>query len=251
MKTLQTCRYCKSEFYVNLSVVKQGGGVFCSPLCRKEHTKSQQVMCNCQQCGNTFYVWPSNKERGKGVFCSKKCHFAHKVLVNTVHVLCGNCGKQFSTVPSRIQSGAGKYCSRKCNMEAKTLDRITCICGNCNSTFETTRSEVSRGGGKFCSLQCYYSFVVGENSHLWRGGQVNEYPKEFFKIRDFIVQRDKGRCQICKSKSHLAVHHISGNKNDNSVENLITLCQGCHMTIHAGKQNVGAAYLAFREKLYM
>ena len=39
-------------------------------------------------------------------------------------------------------------------------------------------------------------------------------------------------CAICGSTEHLQVHHSDKNIRNNSPENLVTLCQSCHMKLH-------------------
>jgi 5-methylcytosine-specific restriction endonuclease McrA len=67
--------------------------------------------------------------------------------------------------------------------------------------------------------------------------------------RQKTKERDNFQCQVCGAKTNLHVHHIdeSGEKRwnpdtkkrerippediNNSLENLVTLCQGCHSSI--------------------
>lgn len=39
-------------------------------------------------------------------------------------------------------------------------------------------------------------------------------------------------CEVCCNRADLVVHHIDGNKNNNALTNLSTLCRGCHSGIH-------------------
>jgi len=62
--------------------------------------------------------------------------------------------------------------------------------------------------------------------------ETNKYPEKFYKIRDLIRNRDLCKCKKCnKNKDYrkLDVHHIDYNKENNKMENLITLCQTCHI----------------------
>jgi len=49
-----------------------------------------------------------------------------------------------------------------------------------------------------------------------------------------VMERDGFACRICSFKgkgyidNRLAVHHIDGNRKNNEMENLITLCDSCH-----------------------
>lgn len=36
-------------------------------------------------------------------------------------------------------------------------------------------------------------------------------------------------------RTRLTTHHIDHNHNNNKVDNLITLCQGCHNKVHANE----------------
>ncbi len=52
--------------------------------------------------------------------------------------------------------------------------------------------------------------------------------------------RDGGICQICGSRDHVQGHHVVdyqyGGKAD--LNNLVTLCKGCHGKVHKGKMDV-------------
>ena len=57
--------------------------------------------------------------------------------------------------------------------------------------------------------------------------------------RDAALERDNHTCQHCGSKDDLQVHHIDGNgtttskeHRNNVLENLQTLCRGCHTRVH-------------------
>ena len=49
-----------------------------------------------------------------------------------------------------------------------------------------------------------------------------------------VLQRDAWRCQVCGTTSNLEVHHrqFRSRSGDDSEENLITLCAGCHRALH-------------------
>lgn len=50
-----------------------------------------------------------------------------------------------------------------------------------------------------------------------------------------VLKRDCYVCQLCKradsKDSRLLIHHLNGNREDNKMKNLITLCTPCHNTI--------------------
>jgi len=58
---------------------------------------------------------------------------------------------------------------------------------------------------------------------------------ELYKdVRQRVLRRDGWRCQSCGTMSNLEVHHqaFRSRSGDDSEENLITLCAGCHAGIH-------------------
>ena len=61
----------------------------------------------------------------------------------------------------------------------------------------------------------------------------------FWNVREYVLWRDNHQCQCCHGKSKdkvLNVHHIESRKTGgDSPSNLVTLCETCHDTLHAGK----------------
>lgn len=52
------------------------------------------------------------------------------------------------------------------------------------------------------------------------------------KIPDEIIKVKGDKCQICKSKRKLQIHHIDGNHNNGRIGNLSVICTFCHRAIH-------------------
>lgn len=82
-------------------------------------------------------------------------------------------------------------------------------------------------------LQKGHKLVVGEKHPNWRGGKSFEpYGLDFNKhLKEQIRERDKFICQICgleENGHRFDVHHIDFNKQNNNLDNLITLCHSCH-----------------------
>jgi ATP-dependent DNA helicase RecQ len=61
-------------------------------------------------------------------------------------------------------------------------------------------------------------------------------PELYEVVRQQVLRRDGWRCQSCGLMSNLEVHHkdFRSQSGDDSEENLITLCAGCHAGIHKG-----------------
>jgi 5-methylcytosine-specific restriction endonuclease McrA len=84
--------------------------------------------------------------------------------------------------------------------------------------------------------------MSGSGNSRWIGGvQKDGYTFDFDDIKRRIRVRDNNRCRYCLYNNReditdsLAVHHIDYNKQNNSNNNLITLCNSCHMHIHRTK----------------
>jgi ATP-dependent DNA helicase RecQ len=63
-------------------------------------------------------------------------------------------------------------------------------------------------------------------------------PEEYTKLRIQVLQRDGWRCQECGAMEGLEVHHVNprGRLGDDVMDNLITLCVGCHGKRHGGRR---------------
>ena len=79
----------------------------------------------------------------------------------------------------------------------------------------------------------------GERCSWYRGGWRKERGPDWLGLREQILERDGYRCIHCgitqeeaRTRGHpLSVHHIVPwrETHDNSPENLLTLCQSCHL----------------------
>ncbi|NCD40593.1 MAG: HNH endonuclease [Bacteroidia bacterium] len=59
------------------------------------------------------------------------------------------------------------------------------------------------------------------------------------KIRDDIKKRDDYTCQICGfKKKKLVVHHIDEVPTNNKYNNLVCLCDSCHIHLHSQSGSV-------------
>jgi 5-methylcytosine-specific restriction endonuclease McrA len=56
-------------------------------------------------------------------------------------------------------------------------------------------------------------------------------------LRNQVLRRDGWKCQSCGMMSNLEVHHreFRSQAGDDSEENLITLCNVCHASLHDGR----------------
>ena len=73
----------------------------------------------------------------------------------------------------------------------------------------------------------------------------------FWNVREYVLYRDKHKCQNCKGKSKdpvLNVHHLESRQTGGDrPDNLITLCKTCHKLYHRGGFALPKSKKGFRE----
>jgi 5-methylcytosine-specific restriction endonuclease McrA len=64
-------------------------------------------------------------------------------------------------------------------------------------------------------------------------------PISYESLRRQVLRRDGWRCQSCGTMSNLEVHHqqFRSHVGDDSEENLITVCVGCHGQLHSPRRD--------------
>jgi len=116
---------------------------------------------------------------------------------------------------------------------------------------ETKRKMGENNKGK----NNYFYGKNGKLSPRWNGDSIREYGIEHFeisKIKEQIRKRDNYRCMECfrhqdelfrivsgkkLRKYKLIVHHIDYNKKNNNHNNLISLCNNCHIQTNFKREN--------------
>lgn len=133
-----------------------------------------------------------------------------------------------------------------------TPDKYCCDC-----TKKLAKKNTTSIRCKPCAGRLYSSIYSGENSPFYdknRSPEIGKkislalggtgvpyedrnYSKEFYDLRNIIRLRDNYKCRFCDitEEKHLltigyelSVHHIDYNKQNNTENNLITLCGSCH-----------------------
>jgi len=90
------------------------------------------------------------------------------------------------------------------------------ICG------KTNRKHEAKGK---CSL-CYNKLCKRKDPPL-----VHKYRSEF-KIQDIRRTGLLKRCEVCGITKKLVIHHRDCNKENNVINNFVTLCKSCHSRFH-------------------
>lgn len=163
----------------------------------------------CAECGGEARVQSANRVKDVN-FCSRGCSTRFSVKHPTgpmrqkqlrqrtgVERPCANCGTIIYLSNARLRRGsANNYCSKSCN----TIHKRT---------------------GKF-----------GPNASNWKGG-ISKYPWAFRIARPQVLERDTFACTgTGPHKGRLEVHHKDNDKYNTELENLITVCVGCHKRMH-------------------
>jgi len=81
-----------------------------------------------------------------------------------------------------------------------------------------------RVGNQANSLREYHN--DGQNTQLTRKERVKKLSKRTYH------KMVGNSCEICTSKKTLQVHHIDENRDNNGLDNLMTLCSSCHQSVH-------------------
>lgn len=97
--------------------------------------------------------------------------------------------------------------------------------------------------------------MVGSKNPAWKGGVTPERQQtyktsEWIELVKYIYERDKYTCQRCGDKhtkqNKLHAHHLKSWAENPALRieknNLITLCNSCHMWVHSRK-NVDSEYI--------
>lgn len=119
--------------------------------------------------------------------------------------------------------------------------------GTMRQCIECGNDFVYKSGPQVKCKQCKESASV-KNMHEWfaknpelhalykKNARDNYY---FGGNRAKAMERDNNTCQHCGTSNDLCVHHIDGNGTttqhklrNNALDNLITLCRGCHTRVH-------------------
>lgn len=116
------------------------------------------------------------------------------------------------------------------------------ICANCGNIFTKphgySKSRKKQGCKRhYCSIKCYAEYR-SKNIIPWNKGKIFKNPSYNNhgvppNWRKKILERDGYRCVKCGTTKPLHVHHkipfriVKGH----TMENMITLCKGCHKKI--------------------
>jgi predicted restriction endonuclease len=115
-------------------------------------------------------------------------------------------------------------------------------CSNCREKHD--RATTQRAGlYSFCSDECRRAhankaFFAGaaSPSRSRKQASASKFPEG---LRDAVLERDLHRCRFCGTRnSPPRIHHIKyrSEGGEHLIDNLITLCDTCHIEVHSSKR---------------
>jgi hypothetical protein len=107
------CQNCGTEFHAAASVLRRGGGKFCSLDCKNAACRRGETR-QCPACGKEFYLEPWAMRREWFVFCSKQCLDRSKIKGEIRE--CHHCGKDVHRRLADIRKSRSKlfFCNHSC-----------------------------------------------------------------------------------------------------------------------------------------
>lgn len=204
------------------------------------------VACACCNVEIVRTVADMKKHEKKGYAYTTCSHRCSQIMTN---LAAGKMGQKCTVCGKKIHKN-NRQCSPECKAEAlrlkglrnrKNMGMFTClVCGT-----QKPRRTLAHNQ-QFCSVDCkddsHAVMMRGQNNPGWRNGvNSKRYDKGIrraYKMAREIVQNlDHGKCVACNSADRLHCHHIDHNSTNNRLENLVTLCQSCHMKHHAAERS--------------
>lgn len=88
------------------------------------------------------------------------------------------------------------------------------------------KTEFKKGMATWCKGKSCPQ-LQGENHYKWKGGTHATARRIAYRYGF-----DMTKCQICKKKGKVFVHHIDENPYNNNLNNLRILCPKCHNELH-------------------
>lgn len=150
-----------------------------------------------------------------------------------------SCGNEIWAPLHRLERRT--HCSTNCPNKINQTLYSELTCSLCGVVFKrlTSKLKASKSGLHFCTRYCK---DVGQRiSSNLPEIQPNHYSTE---LKEYRKKVNLECCQGCgySFSPLLVVHHKDGNRENNSVDNLETVCPNCHALRHMMKTSNGWMY---------
>ena len=233
------CRVCGREF-----IAKDPRKMYCSQKCNGMAQKRKACPNpfawkneerTCTFCGIKF-----NPNTNFQKFCSEHCKNTYANLHREeTQKTCPTCGKVFYTKQKKA-----KYCCIACGLKGSIpVKKLKCV--DCGTEFEfhgrTRRLRCDACSGKH-RLDIVHR-MIERKSDPYRE-KIKTLPDgKQHRYRALCYSMWEKKCAICgkdgNERYSVDVHHIDGNVENMSADNLIPLCRMCHRAVHRLGRSIG------------
>jgi len=167
----------------------------------------------------TLYIQDDNKRRRRAEYFN-----------------CLHCDKEF--LRAKKGKSSRKYCSTDCGNKSRRK-QVELICFVCNCSYTRVPSKAfgrSKNNVSFCSNACKYSVqsldCLNAPALPKHYGVSNGRSANYRRRRSSLEKLDSGCNCGEKRKYLLTIHHVDGDRLNNSQENLECVCGNCHLIRH-------------------
>lgn len=238
---------------------------------KKKHGESiAGIEVECDWCGSPVKKFESELELDDYNFCDKNCHdnWQEKNWNGESHpawrseeVECSHCGDILHRKPSQIREKDHHFCDRDCLGEWRSDNvsgenhplwngRIEVRCSNCSEPKKVPSFQARKYENHFCDGSCQGEWlegrIAGDNHPNWKGGHEKSYGDNWNEERQRSLENANWKCERCgldngthekQNGRELDVHHCKPIRHfdeleaANYLDNLMALCQSCHMEL--------------------
>lgn len=128
----------------------------------------------------------------------------------------------------------------QCSQEEKDSKKTTAVCAYCKKIFyiAPSKKEASKSGLHFCCREHKDLAQRLDSGKEFEAMRPDHYGNGERNYRVKALREYEPKCAVCQFDEDidvLEVHHIDGDRMNNSLENLIVLCPLCHKKLTTGK----------------
>jgi len=149
---------------------------------------------------------------------------------------CLFCDKKF--LRARKGKNSRKYCSAECGNKSRRK-QVDLVCYACKRNYTRVPSKAygrSINNVSFCSNACKYSVQTIDCPNapaLPKHYGTSDGKSANYRRRRSSLEKFNNGCYCGEKRKYLlTIHHIDGDRSNNSHENLECVCGNCHMIRH-------------------
>lgn len=158
--------------------------------------------------------------------------------------LCVLCGE---IIPYQLKGmNKRRFCSNSCSAKysnpQRYVKRHCIVCG---------KEDISKGNGKYCSRECMVvAWDKKRSEEINSGKNVSSSVMRVYLLKNFNGCFTCGNSDWMGRPITLELHHVDGDSNNNSLENVQLLCPNCHSQTDTYKGKNKGSGRHFRKERY-